>query len=67
LVLQIIIVFVSRIAAVVVLVVVVRIAADHTAALAALDIAAVRNLGFGLGFAGFRYPKKYTALTGLGG
>lgn len=62
LVLQIIIVFVSRIAAVVV-----RIAADHTAALAALDIAAVRSLGFGLGFVGFRYPKKYTALTGLGG
>ena len=45
-----------------------RFAADHTA----LDIAAVRNLGFGfvagycaLGFAGFRFPKIYIVLTGL--
>lgn len=77
LVLQIIIVFVSRIAAVVVLVVGVRIAADHTAALAGFGIAVVHTLGFGLGGFGFgccalgrfgfRFPKKHTALTGLGG
>ncbi|MBH0073796.1 hypothetical protein I6E78_17770 [Pseudoalteromonas sp. NZS127] len=48
---------------------VVHFAADHTA----LDIAAVRNLGFDfgvfgcyvLGRSGFRFPKKYIILTGL--
>ena len=39
------------------------VAAGYTA----LGIAAVCSLGFDRGFAGFRYPKKYTALTGLGG
>ena len=58
---------VSRIAAVVALVVVVHIVAAVAAVRTALGIAAVRSLGFALGFVGFRYPKKYTALTGLGG
>ncbi len=62
---------VGRIAGV--LVVGVRIAADHTA----LDIAVVHTLGFGLGGFGFgccalgrfgfRFPKIYRVLTGLGG
>lgn len=50
-----------------------RVAAVHVVGncfalgIATLGIAAVRSLGFGLGFVGFRYPKKYTALKGLGG
>ncbi len=51
---------------VVALVAVVRIVAAVAAVRTALGIAAVRSLGFVLGFVGFRYPKKYTALTGLG-